>query len=58
MNKRNCVIFRRSEKVILHFFKDCAKKVSELMSISPENALKEIEDNITDVKSKLDLIKQ
>lgn len=23
-NKRNCVLYRKGEKVILHFLKDCA----------------------------------
>ena len=27
MNKRNCILFRKSEKVILHFMKESAAKV-------------------------------
>jgi hypothetical protein len=41
-NKRNCVLYRKGEKVILHFLKDCASRVKKLMKMSSKDAKKEI----------------
>jgi hypothetical protein len=32
-NVRHCIMYRKSEKVILHFLKDCAKRVEHLLTI-------------------------
>ena len=41
-NKRNCILFRKGEKVVLHFFKHQATKVKKLLSMSRKAALAEI----------------
>jgi len=41
-NKRNCVLYRKGEKVILHFLKDCASRVYKLVQMSQKDAKKEI----------------
>ena len=33
-NIRNCIIYRKSEKAILHFLKECAAKAENLMKIT------------------------
>ena len=37
-NQKNCVLFRKSEKVILHFLKDCAKRVSQFVIMPTRKA--------------------
>ena len=37
-NKRNCVLYRKGEKVILHFLKDCADRVFKLIKMSQKDA--------------------
>ena len=42
-NIRHCIMFRKTEKVILHFLKDCAKRAEYIMKLkSYEAAKKEI----------------
>jgi len=41
-NKRNCVLYRKGEKVILHFLKDCAQRVAKLVKMSQKDAKREI----------------
>ena len=41
-NKRYCVKYRYLEKVILYFFKDCAKKVAILSKMNTEDAWNEV----------------
>ena len=41
-NKRTLVVYRKAEKVVLRFLKDCANKVAKLAKLSKEDALKEI----------------
>ena len=43
MNKRNCVLYRKSEKELLYFLKSCAKRVESLIITTPQHALYEIE---------------
>ena len=33
-NKRNCVLFRKIEKEIFHYLRDCARKVESLIKLS------------------------
>ena len=35
INKRNCVLFRRSEKAIFHFLKSCADQVFRMVQMTP-----------------------
>ena len=41
-NKRNCVMYRKGEKVILHFLKDCAARVLRLTKMTAKEARKDI----------------
>ena len=38
-NKRNCVLYRKGEKAVLHFFKECASSFKLLLTLpTPEKA--------------------
>ena len=41
-NRRNCVLYRKGEKAILEFLKDCAQRVFKLVQMSQKDAKKEI----------------
>ena len=41
-NKRNCILFRKGEKVILHFLKDMATRVDRIMKMTQKEARKDI----------------
>ena len=42
-NIRNCILFRRSEKIVLHFLQGCAEKVEMLLDMSADEAATEIQ---------------
>ena len=39
---RNCILYRKGEKVVLHFLKNCAKKAYSLCKMTQKEAKKEI----------------
>ena len=49
-NERNCIRFRKGEKKVLHFLKDCHEIVEVLVELNQEDALKRI--NIWKIKDK------
>ena len=34
VNNRNCILYRKSEKAILHFLKECAKRVDKIITMT------------------------
>ena len=42
VNQRNCILYRKSEKFVLAFLKDCANRVCQLSSITAPDAKLEI----------------
>ena len=36
LNKKNCVLYRMSEKKVLHFLKDCITEVEEMLRMTAE----------------------
>ena len=54
-NKRNCILYRKSEKEVLYFFKDCASKVEKLAKMTEKEARAEVGRwNISDSLGQMD----
>ena len=41
-NKRNCILYTKGEKTILHFFKKCAAKALAFLRMTKEEAEQEL----------------
>jgi hypothetical protein len=41
-NIKNCILYRKREKEILHYFKDVAERVNKLVNLSQKQAKKEV----------------
>ena len=41
-NKRNCILFRKGEKEIFHFYKECNVKINKLLNMPLQKAHSEI----------------
>ena len=41
-NQRNCLLYIRGEKQVLHFLKDCANKAVKVLKMNKQDALEEI----------------
>ena len=42
LNQKNCILYRMSEKKVLHFFVTCANKVKKMSTMSVKQAKREI----------------
>ena len=38
INERNCILYRKGEKAILHYVKDCALKVEKMVKMTKDQA--------------------
>ena len=41
-NKKNCIIYRKNEKVVLHYILECSKKVGKIKDMTVSDAKQEI----------------